>query len=68
MMTKNEALKLEYRIKQLPADKKVSELIKHTIAQDIDAVALEIKTLEKVVAKISNELMMSFKMMEQGRS
>ena len=25
-MTKNEALKLEYKIKQLPADKKLSEL------------------------------------------
>ena len=25
-MTKNEALKLEYRVKQLPADKKISEL------------------------------------------
>jgi putative endonuclease len=27
-MTKSEALKLEYRIKQLPADKKIAELIK----------------------------------------
>ena len=27
-MTKNEALKLEFRIKQLPADKKISELTK----------------------------------------
>ena len=27
-MTKNEALKLEYRIKRLPAGKKISELVK----------------------------------------
>jgi putative endonuclease len=28
-MTKSEALKLEYRIKQLPSDKKIAELIRN---------------------------------------
>ena len=56
-MTKSEALKLEYRIKQLPVDKKIFELIKEgnqmTIAKDLKAVTREIKALEKTISKLA---------------
>ena len=36
-MTKSEALKLEYRIKRLPADNKISELVKKSVEREINA-------------------------------
>ena len=55
-MTKSEALKLEYRIKQLPADKKLSQLTKKenemTIRQDLKALQNEFKALEKKMEKL----------------
>jgi len=53
-MTKSEALKLEYRIKQLPTDKKISELRMETIAIDVIGITKEIKTLEKAMIKLAN--------------
>jgi putative endonuclease len=56
-MTKSDALKLEYRIKQLPADEKLSELTKEengmTLKQDVKALQKEIKALEKKLALLS---------------
>jgi len=56
-MTKSEALKLEYRIKQIPANKKLSELTrkenKMTITKkDLNALQKEIKALEKKMDKL----------------
>ena len=55
-MTKSEALKLEYRIKQLPADKKLSQLTKKenvmTIAKDLKALQNEFKAIEKKMEKL----------------
>ena len=55
-MTKSEALKLEYRIKQLPADKKLSQLTKKenemTIRQDLKALQNEFKAIEKKMEKL----------------
>jgi putative endonuclease len=55
-MTKREALKLEYRIKQLPTDKKRSELTKKenkmTIKQDLKALQNEFKAIEKKMEKL----------------
>jgi putative endonuclease len=55
-MTKSEALKLEYRIKQLPADKKLSQLTKKenemTIKQDLQALNRDIQALGKTIDKL----------------
>jgi putative endonuclease len=56
-MTKSEALKLEYRIKQLPANKKLSKLIRKenlmTITKkDLQSLQKEIKALEKKMEKL----------------
>jgi putative endonuclease len=55
-MTKSEALKLEYRIKQLPANKKISKLKREenemTIKQDLKALQNEFKALSKKVEKL----------------
>jgi putative endonuclease len=57
-LTKSEAHKLEYRIKRLPANKKLSELLREenemTIAKDLNTIAKEIKALEKTVTKVAN--------------
>jgi predicted Rossmann fold nucleotide-binding protein DprA/Smf involved in DNA uptake len=56
-MTKSEALKLEYRIKQLPANQKSSELSRKenlmTISKkDLQALKKDIKALEKKMEKL----------------
>jgi len=59
-MTKSDALKLEYRIKQLPANKKLSKLLREenemTIKQDLQSLQKEIKALgmkmEKLIAAV----------------
>jgi predicted nucleic acid-binding Zn-ribbon protein len=55
-MTKSEALKLEYRIKQLPTDKKISKLKRKenemTIQQDLKALQNEFKALSKKLEKL----------------
>ena len=56
-MTKSEALKLEYQIKRLPAESKISKLTKEgnqmTISKDLKAITREIKALEKTMAKLT---------------
>jgi predicted GIY-YIG superfamily endonuclease len=56
-MTKSDALKLEYRIKQFPADKKLSELTGKengmTLKQDLKGLQKEIKALEKKLATLT---------------
>jgi hypothetical protein len=59
-MTKNEALKLEYRIKQIPADKKISELTRAesdmTIyKKDLQALNKDIKALGRKMEKLIKE-------------
>ena len=59
-MTKSEALKLEYRIKHLPVDKKISELTKEesemTIyKKDLQALNRDIKALSRKVEKLIKE-------------
>ena len=56
-MTKSDALKLEYRIKQLPADKKMAELKKGengmTISKrDLQALNKDVKALQKKMEKL----------------
>ena len=55
-MAKSEALKLEYRIKRTVADKKIAELntegILMTIKRELQALADEIRALEKKVKRI----------------
>ena len=55
-MTKSEALKLEYRIKQLPVDQKISKLKREenemTIAKDLKALQNDFKALEKKMDKL----------------
>ena len=55
-MTKSEALKLEYRIKQLPVDQKISKLKREenemTIAKDLKALQNNFKALEKKMEKL----------------
>jgi putative endonuclease len=53
-LTKSEALKLEYRIKQLPADRKIAELKRKemTIKRELEALQKEFKTLSKKVEKL----------------
>jgi len=60
-MTKNEALKLEYKIKRLPADKKLFELTgkenpQMTLKQDLKRLQNEIKNLEKSLNKLTKTL------------
>ena len=56
-MTKSDALKLEYRIKQLPANRKITELnrteIQMTVKQELKALQKEIKALCKKVRKMT---------------
>ena len=59
-MTKSEALKLEYRIKQLPTNKKISKLTRKenrmTISKkDLQALNRDIKALEKKMEKLIAE-------------
>ena len=56
-MKKSEALKLEYRIKQLPAGKKLSELLRKEnemtiLRKDLQALIRDIKALEKKMGKL----------------
>jgi peptidoglycan hydrolase-like protein with peptidoglycan-binding domain len=55
-VTKSEALKLEYRIKQLPADKKLSKLLRKengmTIQQDLQALNKDIQAIGKTIDKL----------------
>jgi len=55
-MTKSDALKLEYHIKQVPAGKKISELTKEgnqmTITKDLQALNRDIKALGKKMEKL----------------
>jgi putative endonuclease len=56
-MKKSEALKLEYRIKQLPAGKKLSELLRKEnemtiLRKDLQALNRDIKALEKKMVKL----------------
>jgi len=59
-MTKSEALKLEYRIKQLRADKKISELTRKeketTVIQDLKALQKEFNLLGKKIEKLTKAL------------
>ena len=56
-MTKSEALKLEYRIKRLPAEQKIAALTGEetamTLKQDLKSLQKEIKTLEKKMNKLA---------------
>jgi putative endonuclease len=56
-MTKSEGLKLEYRIKQLPADRKITELQKKgkemTVKQDLKVLQREFKALGKKVENLT---------------
>jgi len=56
-MTRSDALKLEYKIKRLPADKKLSELAgketQMTLKQDMKAIQKEFKELGKKVDKLT---------------
>ena len=56
-LTKSEALKLEYRIKQLPADRKITELKRKergtTVKQNLKALQKEFKSLGKKVEKLT---------------
>jgi len=56
-LTKSEALKLEYRIKQLPADRKIPELKRKergtTVKQNLKALQKEFKSLGKKVEKLT---------------
>ena len=56
-MTKSEALKLEYRIKQLPADKKLSKLTRKEngmaiLKKDLQALNKDIQALGKTIDKL----------------
>ncbi len=56
-MTKSEEVKLEYRIKQLPADKKLSELLREEnvmtiLKKDLQSLQKEIKALGKKMEKL----------------
>ncbi len=56
-MTKSEALKLEYRIKQLPANKKISKLTREEnemtiLKKDLQALNRDIKAIENKMDKL----------------
>jgi hypothetical protein len=57
-MTKSEALKLEYRIKHVSADKKISELTgkenEMTLKQDLKTLQKQFKAIEKKMTTLSN--------------
>ena len=59
-MTKSEALKLEYRIKRLPLDRKITELIKKrnqtTITAELNAVIQEIDALVKILSRLARKV------------
>ena len=59
-MTKSEALKLEYAIKQLPVEKKIAELTRKenemTVKQDLKALQNEFKALGKKVEKLTKAI------------
>jgi putative endonuclease len=56
-MTKSEALKLEYRIKQLPANRKIAELSRQemqiTVEQELKALQKKFNTLCKKMEKLT---------------
>ena len=59
-MTKSEALKLEYRIKQVPADRKIPDLTKEEIEmtiykRDLQALNRDVKALGKKMEKLIKE-------------
>ena len=59
-MTKSEALKLEYRIKQVPADKKIAALTRKEnemaiLKKDLQALKKEIKALDRKMEKLIKE-------------
>ena len=54
VMTKNEALKLEYRIKQLPAHEKVAELTKNE--KHNDNYEKEIRSLQGEIEALKNKI------------
>ena len=59
-MTKSEALKLEYKIKELPADKKITELTRKEIGmtiskKDLQALNKAVKVLERKMEKLIKE-------------
>jgi len=62
-MTKSEALKLEYRIKRTPVDKKIAELKKTglqiSIRRDLHILVKEIRTLGKKVERIAKAIEIS---------
>ena len=59
-MPKPEALKLEYRIKRMPADRKISELnrIRHELMnqRDIQGLRRDIRALAKIIDKLLKEI------------
>jgi hypothetical protein len=65
-MTKSEALKLEYRIKQVPADNKLSKLTRKEngmtiLKKDLQSLQREIKALERRMEKLLKEFAKSKK-------
>ena len=64
-LTKNDALRLEYRIKQLPADRKVAELTRkeaeRKVEQDLKALEKSFKTLCKKVEQLTKAVEKSMK-------
>ena len=56
-LTKSDALKLEYKIKQLPAQRKITELTRkeaeRTVELDLKALEKSFKTLRKKVEKLT---------------
>jgi len=59
-MTKPEALKLEYRIKKLPADLKISELnrMQHEliVKRDFQSLRQDIRAIVKIIDKLIKEI------------
>lgn len=59
-LTKSDALKLEYKIKQLPAHRKIAELTRteteRAVEQDLKVLEKEFKTLYKKVEKLTKAL------------
>ncbi len=59
-ITKSEALKLEYRIKKMSGDQKISELNKAqreiSIKRDLQSLSRDIKVLVKIIDKLIKEI------------
>ncbi len=59
-ITKSEALKLEYRIKKMSVDQKISELNKAqreiSIKRDLQSLSRDIKVLVKIIDKLIKEI------------